>query len=185
MIDTQPTDGVSQEELIAIIKAATLEVFSTMLSMEIAACETLPEPTVSAPNSSGVVSILGIAGVWSGTGGLACSGALACKLSSQFLMAECPTVNDDVLDAVGEITNMIVGNVKTVLEDRLGPMGLSTPSVIFGRNFQTRSARSHEWTVIPFETGGERMYVQLCVGPAANPGRTVRPGFQIPAIVNV
>jgi chemotaxis protein CheX len=183
MTDTQST--LSKEDIGAIIKSATIDVFSTMLSMELTPQEILTEHTVSAPNASGVVSIIGIAGVWSGTGGLAMTGGLARKLSEQFLMTQCPEVNDDVLDAVGEITNMIIGNVKTVLEDRLGPMGLSTPSVIFGRNFQTRTARSHEWTVIPFDTGEERLFVQLCIGPSAGSSRTVRPGFQIPTIVSV
>ena len=46
-----------------------------------------------------------------------------------------------MLDAVAEVTNMIIGNVKTVLESRLGAMGLSTPTVIYGRNFQTAQLR--------------------------------------------
>src|SRR5580692_3328157 len=95
----RPTTGTfSQEQLVATMKAVTVEVFSTMLSMEVAPGDILSEHTVSAPNASGVVSIVGIAGVWSGTGGLACSGALACKLSSQFMMAEYGDVNDEVLD---------------------------------------------------------------------------------------
>jgi len=185
MADTPAANTVSQEEVVAAMQAATIEVFSTMLSLEVTPAPTLTEHTISTSNTSGVMSIVGIAGVWSGTGGLSCSGTLACKLSSQFLMTECDVVNDDVLDAIGEITNMIIGNVKTMLEDRLGPMGLSTPSVIFGRNFQTRSSRSNEWTVLPFESGEERIYVQMCIGPSANTSRTVRPGFQIPAVLNV
>ncbi|HLX45105.1 MAG TPA: chemotaxis protein CheX [Bryobacteraceae bacterium] len=184
MTDTPQTEIISQADLVATMTTATLEVFSTMLGMEVTAGEILTEHTVSATNTSGVVSIVGIAGVWSGTGGVACSGTLACKLSGHFLMAEYESVNDDVLDAVGEITNMIIGNVKTALEDRLGPMGLSTPTVIFGRNFQTRSARSHEWTVIPFDCGTERIFVQMCIGPNSNASRTVRPGFQLPEVLN-
>ena len=57
------------------------------------------------------------------------------------LITEYAAINEDVLDSVAEVTNMIIGNVKTALEDRLGAMGLSTPTVIYGRNFQTRSAR--------------------------------------------
>jgi chemotaxis protein CheX len=184
MTDTPQADTVSQADIIATMKTATMEVFSTMLGMDVTAGQTLTEHTVSASNISGVVSIVGIAGVWTGTGGVACSGALACKLSGQFLMAEYESVNDDVLDAIGEITNMIIGNVKTALEDKLGPMGLSTPTVIFGRNFQTRSARSHEWTVIPFDCGADRIYVQICIGPSSTTARTVRPGFQLPGVLN-
>ena len=44
-------------------------------------------------------------------------------------------------------------------------MGLSTPTVIYGRNFQTRSAGNQEWTVVPFLLEGERLCVQLCLAP--------------------
>jgi chemotaxis protein CheX len=184
MTDTPQTQTVSQADLVAAMKAATVEVFSTMLGMEAIAGEILTEHTVSASNVSGVVSIVGIAGVWAGTGGVACSGALACRLSSQFLMTEYESVNDDVLDAVGEITNMIIGNVKTALEERLGPMGLSTPTVIFGRNFQTRSARTHEWTMIPFECGSDRIFVQMCISPNTNHNRAGRAEIHLPEVLN-
>jgi len=117
---------------------------------------------------------------------MACSVAFACKMSSQFLMAEYETINEDVLDAVAEITNMIIGNVKTVVEEKVGSMGLSTPTVIFGRNFQTRSARSREWTVVPFTCGEERMFIQMCLAPNKDTERkTMRPGFPIPQVLNL
>ena len=71
-------------------------------------------------------------------------------------------IDEDVLDAVAEVTNMIIGNVKTALENRLGAMGLSTPTVIYGRNFQTRSSGNQEWTVVPFDAG-ERADVRASV----------------------
>lgn len=95
------------------------------------------------------------------------------------------SVNEEVLDAVGEITNMIIGNVKTALEERVGPMGLSTPTVIYGRNFQTRSARVSEWTVVPFECAEETLWVQLCIGPNQDNRGTVRAGFQLPQVLNI
>ena len=67
-------------------------------------------------------------------------------------------MNEDVLDAIAEVTNMIIGNVKSALEEKVGAMGLSTPTVIFGRNFQTRSARTHEWTGVRFRSGEHDMY---------------------------
>jgi chemotaxis protein CheX len=94
-------------------------------------------------------------------------------------------MNEDVLDAVAEVTNMIIGNVKSALEDRLGAMGLSTPTVIYGRNFQTRSAGNQEWTVVPFLLEGERMCVQMCIAP--NPDsrkKAPRGGFPIPHVLH-
>jgi chemotaxis protein CheX len=61
---------------------------------------------------------------------------------------------------------MILGNVKTGLEEELGPMGLSIPTVIYGRNFTTRSVGNSQWTVVPFECAGETVNVHVCLTPA-------------------
>ena len=186
MADTETVARITPAEIVAAIKAATSDVFSTMLSMDILADESVTSIDPSSSPSSGVVSLIGLAGGWVGTGSLVCSANVACKLSSQFLMSECDSVNDEVLDAVAEMTNMIVGNVKTTLEEKLGAMGLSTPTVIYGCNFQTRSARIHEWTVVPFSCFEEKLYVQMCLAPNRDTGvKTPRPGFQLPEILNV
>ncbi|HYP08368.1 MAG TPA: hypothetical protein VER03_19195, partial [Bryobacteraceae bacterium] len=44
-----------------------------------------------------------------------------------------------------------------------GPMGLSIPTVIYGRNFSSRAVGKQEWTVVPFDCEGERLEVQLCL----------------------
>ena len=118
---------------------------------------------------------------------MACNAHFACLMSSKFLMADYTAVDEDVLDAMAEITNMIIGNVKTVLEEKLGAMGLSTPTVIFGRNFQTRSARTHEWTGVRFKHGEHEMAVQMCLAPNRDSStqKTIRPGFQFPQVVGM
>ena len=186
MEDRVTVEAISQADLASAIKAATGEVFSTMLGMEVSADDGVTVVDTANSSSSGVVSLIGLAGSWVGTGSLVCSASLACKFCSQFLMSELDAVDDEVLDAVAEITNMIVGNVKTVLEEKLGAMGLSTPTVIYGRNFQTRSARIHEWTVVPFTCFAEKLYVQMCLAPNRDSGlKTLRPGFQLPQILSV
>lgn len=176
---------ITQPELVSAIEGATHEVFSTMLNLKLVAGGVFVEKEEATP-SSGVVSLIGLAGAWVGTGSLSCTAGLACKIASHFLMTEYEAVNEDVLDSVAEVTNMIIGNVKTVLENRLGGMGLSTPTVIYGRNFQTRSTGNREWTVVPFDCEGERLYVQVCIVP--NPDRsekTARVGFPVPHVLNV
>ena len=160
MLETKPTEPqMTQPELVHAIRTSTEEVFGTMLSLKVEAGEVFVEKEEATP-ASGVVSIVGLAGAWLGSGSLSCSAQCACKLASQFLSAEYAAVTEDVLDSVAEITNMIIGNVKTQLEERLGSMGLSTPTVIYGRNFQTRGARNQEWTVVPFKLDGDCFHVQ-------------------------
>ena len=151
---------------------STSDVFSTMLGTELPAGEVTVEGTVegamSEPND-GVVSFIGIAGSWAGTGSVSCSAAMACRICAAMLMTEAPSVNEDVLDAVAEITNMIVGSVKTDLEAELGPLGLSIPTVVFGRNFKTRSAAAADWIHVRFLWDAEPLRIKMCLAPSEKP----------------
>lgn len=140
------------------------QVFSTMIGAEIQQGEVSIE-TGSLDAKDGVVSLIGLAGSWAGMGSLTCSPALACRICSQMLMTESSAVDEEVLDAVAELTNMVVGNVKTDLEAHLGPLGLSIPTVVFGRNFRTKSAGHAEWIVIKFFWQDELLLVRLCLAP--------------------
>ncbi len=131
---------------------SVLQVFSTMLGVEIQQGEVSVEASNPEAND-GVVSLIGIAGTWAGTGSITCSPVLACRICAQMLMTESTSVDEEVLDAVAEVTNMVVGNVKTDLEQHLGPLGLSIPTVVFGRNFKTKSAGHAEWNVVHFVWG--------------------------------
>jgi chemotaxis protein CheX len=147
---------------------STSDVFSTMLGTELPTGEVTVEGTTSEP-SDGVVSFIGIAGSWAGTGSVSCSAAMACRICAAMLMTEAPSVNEDVLDAVAEITNMIIGSVKTDLEAELGPLGLSIPTVVFGRNFKTRSAAAAEWIHVRFFWDGEPLRIKMCLAPSEKP----------------
>ena len=99
-------------------------------------------------------------------------------------MGEYAAVNEEVLDAIAEVTNMVVGNVKTVVEEQVGAMGLSIPTVIFGRNFSTKSAGG-SWTVVPFECGADRLLVQVCLVPNSESPVISRMGFTNPQFAGV
>ncbi len=178
------TETLKHETLVEAVCSATKQVFSTMIGLDLAAGEAYLDQNAPGP-SAGVVSLIGLAGQWAGTGSLSCSSDFACRISSQLLMSECPAVDEEVLDAVAEVTNMVIGNIKTALEEDLGSMGLSIPTVIFGRNFTTRSVGKNDWTVVPFYCGQERLEVQVCLAPNRDAPRAVRHGFMNPAAVNL
>ncbi len=65
-------------------------------------------------------------------------------------------------------------------------MGLSTPTVFFGPNFQTRSAGVHDWTEVRFSCGEDSIYVQLCLAPNRDgAAKSLRPGFQFPQVLHL
>ena len=146
------------------ISQSTTQVFSSMLGVEICCSETIIENKMPEARE-GVVSFIGLAGSWAGTGSLSCSPALACRVCAAMLMCEAPAVNEEVLDTVAELTNMIIGSVKTDMETHLGPLGLSIPTVVFGRNFRTKSAGSSEWIVVKFHWEDETLQVRICLAP--------------------
>ncbi len=153
---------MEQEQLVGMIRKSTHEVFETMLGLTLDDGEAAIGQAAPAP-IDGVVAIIGLAGCWVGTGTFSVTAEGARKIASQMLMQEYTAVDEEVLDALGEITNMIVGNVKTALEEQCGAMGLSIPTVIYGRNFTTRSVGRNEWIVVPFHCLGTKVEVHLCL----------------------
>jgi chemotaxis protein CheX len=161
-------EALDREKIVAAVSAATAEVFSTMLTMEMVAQESFAQASTPAP-SDGVVTLIGLAGKWVGTGSICCTPELARKISGQLLMSECASVDQEVLDAMGEVTNMIIGNFKNTLEPDAGPLTLGIPVVIFGHNFMASSVHAADWVVVPFVSDTERMEVKICLAPHTQP----------------
>ena len=146
------------------IRRAVNEVFATMLSVELGPSETIA--VSSEPEwTEEVVSFIGLAGAWVGTGTILCSPSLACRICSQMLMTDANAVNEEVLDAMGELTNMVIGSVKNDLEQHLGQLGLSIPTVIFGRNVKTKSMSHADWVAERFRWDGDPFLVKLGIAP--------------------
>jgi chemotaxis protein CheX len=162
--------SITHADLVGLVHEATASVFDTMLALPLERAEPYTN-TAASVSINGIVSFIGLAGPWAGTGSISCSTALACRIASQLMMTEYEAVDDEVLDAVAEVTNMIVGNVKTALDDRLGPMGLSIPTVIYGRNFTSRTVGKQEWTIVPFHMEKELFEVQICLAPSREESR--------------
>ena len=160
-----------KDQLVESISRAVEDVFSTMLGVSVVPGDVKFEN--GAPDAQdGVLSLIGVAGSWAGSGCVSCSPVLACRVCSQMLMAEATAVNEEVLDAVAELTNMIVGSVKNDLERELGPLGLSIPTVVFGKNFRTKSAGHAEWVVQTFRWDTDAFEVRMCLAPSERPAVT-------------
>jgi chemotaxis protein CheX len=157
---------IDHDRIVSDIRASAEEVFSTMLGAELRFAESYCDKGPAHP-LDGVMCLIGMAGQWTGTGTISCSAEFACRIASLMLMAEYKVVDADVLDAVGEVANMVLGNVKNALEKTLGPMGLSIPTAIFGRNFLAKSFGDEAWTAVRFDFDGERLEVKLFLKRAA------------------
>lgn len=167
MTDTEVPDVLKKhEKLLEVVKNTACSVFATMLGLTVTPVDTYVEKHGTVTNE-GLVAMVGMAGPVSGSGCLCLSKSFGCFVASRFLMGEYDEVDDEVLDAVAELTNMIVGGLKTALEEDLGPMGLSIPTIVFGENYITRSPSLGERMVLSFrceEEGlNERFTILVCL----------------------
>jgi chemotaxis protein CheX len=82
-------------------------------------------------------------------------------------MTKFPTVDEEVLDAVGEITNMIVGGFKNLLEGHVGRVQMSIPSVIYGKNIATRNSGANVAAAVrcAFPGGEFEVKIRLATRP--------------------
>jgi hypothetical protein len=78
------------------------------------------------------VSAVYLTGDWNGAVLLECDRSQACRFAGRFLSTDPPEeVDDDVFDVLGELANMIGGNLKSLLGSGIR---LSMPSVVDGTN---------------------------------------------------
>ena len=164
---------LDQQTVMQAIHAATQEVFETMLGSPIDL-----DATAKCDPDSGLMSLVGLTGSWSGAGTLSCSPALGNQAAAAMFMSEPSAdpaaINDEVLDAIAELTNMVVGNIKNTLEQHLGPMGISIPSVIYGRNFHFKSLTGKVIATMSFRWNSEPAEIKIVLAPSSDPEGSTR-----------
>jgi chemotaxis protein CheX len=163
------------QHVLSVVRDTTSHVFSTMLGLHVTQTGAKVESRATIP-TEGIVAMVGMAGAVSGNGCVCFSKNFACQTASRFFMAEYEEVDDDVLDAAAELSNMIIGGLKTSLEDQLGPMGLSVPTVVFGDKYVTRSPSLGQRMVLTFlcEELKEEFSILICLIPASQRGSYLR-----------
>src|SRR5262249_55143959 len=112
-----------------------------------------------------VIAVLGLAGDWVGAGCVICSPGLARCICTRMLQDPNETAEVQILDTVAELANIIIGCVKTDLEPELGPLTLTTPTVVLGRNFNARNTGATDGVVLRFCWAGECMHVMMSISP--------------------
>ena len=109
------------------------EVFSTMVGInDLLHLPPVINPTTHFENS--ITAMVGLVGAYNGIVSLHAPRNLALNFTSGMLGVEVNDVDDDVYDALREITNMIAGGFKQHLSKGGLDIRLSTPSVITGND---------------------------------------------------
>ncbi len=122
------------------VPRAIIRVFSTMMSLKL---EALDSPSDANLQGERVVGSVGFAGAATGMVYFQVTDVFARIMTASMLGRKLQDINgaDEVNDAIGELSNMIGGNLKSCLSDSGFPCALSIPSITRGSSFniQTRN----------------------------------------------
>ena len=116
-----------QSTVVEAIERATLEVFALMVGVDVV--REILEPGASLGPGWNVVSSFTLSGAVCGRAEVFYTLPFAQCLACHMLQGETPALENDVLDAAGELANIIIGNVKNSLESQLGVIQIGTPAV--------------------------------------------------------
>jgi chemotaxis protein CheX len=118
---------IYREDLARIVQS----VFRTMMDLDAA---TSDAPWKHSPDM--ITSAVHFVGEWRGAALVECNVPQALQFAARFMGIEMPSaIDDDVRDVMGELANMVAGNLKSLL-----PRGsdLSMPSVVEGSDYALR-----------------------------------------------
>lgn len=141
-----------------IIESAK-EIFSSMMMMEIAVNG--QQTTKSMALKESISGVIGLAGTHKGVLAIHIPNKVAMAITSAFLGMNVDEMNEDVEDAVGELANMLGGNVKSILSENGRDISLSLPSTITGQDYDFQPTKEAERIIIPFRCDAGEFAIDL------------------------
>ncbi|MBV7317061.1 chemotaxis protein CheX [Shewanella sp. NIFS-20-20] len=88
--------------------------------------------------------------------------SLALKVMHNML-GEAPTsIDDEVTDMIGEITNMVCGGAKKILGEKGYEFEMATPMVVAGKNHHISHQANGKKIILPFTSLNGKAYVEIC-----------------------
>lgn len=138
---------------------STLNVLSTMAFTQ----STPGSPSLKKNNltQGEVTGLIGMAGAeMNGNMILSFEKSAILSIVSKMVMEEYTVINDDVTDAVGELTNMISGGAKKLLSEQGLSFNMATPIMIVGQGVELRQLSDHPVISIDFSTEAGKFWVE-------------------------
>lgn len=139
---------------------ATLHVLETMASTRAEAGKPyLKKDQVARGDVSGVI---GMTGETRGTISISFSEASILPIVSNMLGEEMKEMNEEIKDAVGEVTNMISGQARKRLDEQGRSLKAAIPTVIMGKDHSITHMTTHPIIAIPFSTDNGEFTIEVC-----------------------
>jgi chemotaxis protein CheX len=150
------------EQIEAWTRQAVPEVFLGMLSMELSAEPPAPLPLDAAGQ---IIGSVGFTGEATGIIYLYAGVTFAKVITGRMLGIEEAEVDpgDMVNDAIGELSNMVVGFVKSRLCDAGSACTLTIPSVVRGQQLSVEGSSQVSRRVVGFRSGNHQLVAEVLV----------------------
>ena len=108
-----------------------------------------------------VSGIIGITGDAQGSMSLSFESPCICAIVTNLFGMPVNELNDEVKDAVGEMTNMICGDARRRLEGIGVSLQAGTPTVVAGQKHSIRHIHTGPCLAVPFETQNGKFVVEV------------------------
>jgi chemotaxis protein CheX len=140
---------------------STLSVLSTMAMVE----AKMGKPSVKqGSNTLGdITGMIDLSGAdANGSLAISFSQAAILDITNKMLGEKITTIDDTVIDAVGEITNMITGNAKRIYAEQGIDFNLTQPSTTLGYDLPLNHSVTGDIILLPFTTDAGKFFLEFC-----------------------
>lgn len=120
-----------KDDLVQRIETGLQNSVGILADMEL---EFEPHSTDGPDEAMSVTAVIGFDGEYRGVLSLHCPEAIALRIAEGMLGIKPEDIDDDVRDAVGEVVNILGGEVKSFLSPGGLEVALSTPEVFYGND---------------------------------------------------
>ncbi|PKF49671.1 chemotaxis protein CheX [Enterovibrio nigricans] len=148
-------------EFINPFLSSLVNVLTTMAQLEITPRK--PQVKKSEVAKGDVSGLIGMVGAQTkGSFSVTFEEDLALEIMSRMLGERPSSINADVTDMVGEITNMVTGGAKRILAEKGFDFDMATPIVVSGREHTITHKSEGQIIIMPFESEFGRAYIEIC-----------------------
>ena len=150
-------------DIIQAVSGSVVELFDTMLSMEITPVE--EEPEERDENEIVLVGFVSLAGKVNGSVNIRVSRNMAREMAAGMLGMELEEIESDeeVKDVLREVCNIVAGGLKSNFCDAGLACQISTPSITTGNNFQIQTLHMERYDKFIFTCSDETICVEIAV----------------------
>lgn len=154
-------------EFINPFLSSLVNVVSTMAMLELKPQKPrIKKDEVARGDVSGLIGMVGPQ--TKGSLSVSFEAGLALDIMQRMLGEKPDTINEEVTDMVGEITNMVTGGAKKLLAEKGYDFDMATPIVVSGKGHTINHKADGTIIIMPFEAEAGKVHIEICFDKVAS-----------------